>query len=69
MFVRELLKTLSNLKGWQVQQAKMVKSSFQGEENEKYLINLNHPFQAGAGPKNPMTTAQSQHWILCDHFS
>lgn len=35
----------------------LVKSSFQGEGNEKYIINLNHLFQAEAGPQSPASTA------------
>lgn len=67
--VRALLKTPYNLKGWKIQQAKMVKSSFQGEENEKWVINLNHLFQAQLSPKSPTTTAQNWHSVLRNRFS
>lgn len=69
VLVRVLLKTPCNLKSWKVQQAKLVESSFQGEENEKCGINLNHLFQAEAGPKSPMTTARNRHSALCNRFS
>jgi len=69
ILVRVLLKTPCNLKDWKVQQAKLVKSSFQGEENKKSVLNLNHLFQAEAGPRSPTTTAQNWHLVLCDHFT